>query len=140
MKKQDAIEFEYIFNPRAVALIGASTDNGFLHSLTNPKIKDKLYLVNPKYTELTGKKCYASILDIKETIDYVIIAAPAPQVPKVLAECIEKGVKTAHIFTAGFSETGLVERKKLEDEIKAIAKSRIRLIGPNCMGIYCSKS
>ncbi len=140
MKKQDAIEFEYIFNPRAVALIGASTDNGFLHSLKDPKIKDKLYLVNPKYTELAGKKCYASILDIKETIDYVIIAAPAPQVPKVLAECIEKGVKTAHIFTAGFSETGLVERKKLEDEIKAIAKGRIRLIGPNCMGIYCSKS
>lgn len=57
-----------------------------------------------------------------------------------MAECIEKGVKTAHIFTAGFSETGLVERKKLEDEIKAIAKGRIRLIGPNCMGIYCSKS
>jgi acetyltransferase len=140
MKTQDAIEFEYIFNPRAVVLIGASTDNGFLHALTNTKIKDKLYLVNPKYSELSGKKCYANILDIKETIDYVIIAAPASQVPKVLAECIEKGVKTAHIFTAGFSETGLVERKKLENEVKDIAKGKIRLIGPNCMGIYCSKS
>lgn len=140
MKTQDAIEFEYIFNPRAVALVGASIDNGFLHSLMNPKMKDKLYLVNPKYTEISGKKCYASILDIKELIDYVVIAAPASQVPKVLEECIEKGVLTAHIFTAGFSETGLEERIKLENEVKEIAKGKIRLIGPNCMGIYCSKS
>src|SRR4030065_454789 len=132
MKTQDAIEFEYIFNPRAVALVGASADNGFLHALVNPKMKDKLYLVNPKYTELSGKKCYATILDIKEAIDYVVVAAPASQVPKVLAECIEKGVKAAHIYTAGFSETGLEGRKKLENEVKGIAKDRIRLIGPNC--------
>src|SRR4030042_5076409 len=136
MKTKDAIEFEYIFNPRGVALVGASTDNGFLHALTNKKIKDKLYLVNPKYSELSGKKCYATILDIKETIDYVIIAAPALQVPKVLAECIEKGVKTAHIYTAGFSETGPEERKRLENEVKGIAKDRIRLISPNGMGMY----
>ncbi|MGD0353418.1 MAG: CoA-binding protein [Dehalococcoidia bacterium] len=140
MKTQDAVEFEYIFNPRAVALIGASTDNGFAQSLTNSKMWDKLYLVNPRYSELAGKKCYPSILDIQDNIDYVVIAVPATQVPKVLAECIEKGVKTAHIFTAGFSETGLPERKKLENEVKDIAKGKIRLIGPNCMGIYCSKS
>ena len=107
MKKQDAIEFEYIFTPRAAAIIGASPENGFSQALMNTKMQYKLYMVNPKYSELSGKKCYPSILDIKETIDYVIIAAPASQVPKVLAECIEKGVKAAHIYTAGFSETGL---------------------------------
>jgi acyl-CoA synthetase (NDP forming) len=140
MTIQDAIEFEYIFNPRAVALIGASNENGFLHSLTNPKLGDKLYLVNPRYNELAGKKCYATILDIPANIDYAVIAVPATQVPRVLAECIEKGVKVAHVFTAGFSETGLAERKKLENEVKDIARGKIRLIGPNCMGIYCSKS
>ena len=140
MKTQDAIDFEHIFNPRAVALIGASTDNGFAHSLTNSKLWDKLYLVNPRYGELAGKKCYPSILDIQDNIDYVVIAVPATQVPKVLAECIEKGVKAAHVFTAGFSETGLPERKRLENEVKDIAKGKIRLIGPNCMGVYCSKS
>ena len=140
MKTKDAIEFEYIFNPQSVAVIGASQDDGFSQALMNKKMRDKLYLVNPKYSELSGEKCYASIQDIKETIDYVIIAAPASQVPKVLGECIEKDVKTAHIFTAGFSETGLKERKKLENEVKDIAKGKIRLIGPNCMGIYCSKS
>ena len=140
MKTKDAIEFEYIFNPRAAAIIGASPENGFSQALMNTKMQYKLYMVNPKYSELSGKKCYPSILDIKETIDYVIIAAPASQVPKVLAECIEKGVKAAHIYTAGFSETGLEERKKLENQVKDIAKDRIRVIGPNCMGIYCSKS
>jgi acyl-CoA synthetase (NDP forming) len=140
MKTQDAIEFEYIFNPRTVALIGASTENGFAHSLTNSKLWDKLYLVNPRYSELFGKKCYKSILDIPANIDYVVIAVPATHVPKVLAECIEKGVKAAHVFTAGFSETSIPERIKLENEVRDVAKGKIRLIGPNCMGIYCSKS
>jgi acyl-CoA synthetase (NDP forming) len=140
MTIRDAIEFDYIFNPRRVALIGASTENGFAHSLTNAKLWDKLYLVNPRYSELVGKKCYASILDVPDDIDYVVLAVPATQVPKVLTECIEKGVKTAHVFTAGFSETGLPERIKLENQVKDVAKGKIRLIGPNCMGIYCSKS
>jgi len=140
MTTQDAIEFEHIFNPRAVALIGASTDNGYVHSLTNSKLWDKLYLVNPRYDELAGKECYDSILDIPTEIDFVVIAVPATHVPKILTECIEKGVKAAHVFTAGFSETGIPERKKLENEIRDVAKGKIRLIGPNCMGIYCSKS
>ena len=140
MKTKGTVEFEYIFNPHSVAVIGASQDDGFSKSLMNPKMQDKLFLVNPKYSELAGRKCYASILDIEKAIDYVIIAAPASQVPKLLVECIEKGVKAVHIYTAGFSETGLEERKKLENDVKSIAKDRIRVIGPNCMGIYCSKS
>jgi len=140
MKTQNAIDFEYIFNPKSVAVIGASSDDGFTQALMSTKMSSKLYLVNPKYNELAGKKCYASILDIKESIDYVILAVPALLVPKVLAECIEKGVKAAHIFTAGFSETGLEERRKLENEVKNIAKGKIRIIGPNCMGICCPKS
>lgn len=140
MKTQNAIESEYIFNPQSVAVVGASPDDGFSQALISTKIRDKLSLVNPKYNELAGKKCYASILDIKESIDYVVIAVPALLVPKVLAECIEKGVKAAHIYTSGFSETGLEERRKLENEVKEIASGKIRIIGPNCMGIHCPKS
>ncbi|UCH51184.1 MAG: CoA-binding protein [Chloroflexota bacterium] len=140
MNIKDAIEFEYIFNPRAVALIGASSDNGYAYSLSNSKLWDRLYFVNPRYDELSGKKCYHSVLDIPVDIDFVIIAVPAIHVPKILAECIEKGVKAAHVFTAGFSETGITERIKLENEVRDFAKGKIRLIGPNCMGIYCSKS
>lgn len=133
-------QLECAFNPRAVAVIGASQDDSFTYVLMNTKMRDNLFLVNPKYKEVLGKKCYTSILDIEGGIDYAIIAVPAFLVPKVLSECIEKGVNAAHIFTAGFSETGLEERKRLENEVKEVAKGRIRVIGPNCMGIYCPKS
>ena len=132
--------FEDIFNPRTVAVIGASDSDGFSQALTNTKLRDSLFLVNPKYKELHGKRCYAGILDVEDGIDYAVIAVPALLVPRVLVECIEKGVKAVHIFTAGFSETGIEERKVLEDEVRNIAKGKISLIGPNCMGICCPKS
>jgi acyl-CoA synthetase (NDP forming) len=133
-------KFDYIFYPRTVAVIGASDSDGFSQALMGTKIRDNLFLVNPKYKELHGKRCYASILDVEDGIDYVVIAVPALLVPRVLGECIEKGVKAVHVFTAGFSETGIEERKVLEDEVRNIAKGKINLIGPNCMGICCPKS
>jgi len=133
-------KFDYIFNPRTVAVIGASDSDGFSQALMGTKLRDSLFLVNPKYKELHGKRCYASILDVEDQIDYVVIAVPALLVPKVLSECIKKGVKAVHVFTAGFSETGMEERKVLEDEVRNIAKGKVSLIGPNCMGICCPKS
>lgn len=140
MKAGKPGKFEYIFNPRTVAVIGASDSDGFSLALMGTKLRDSLFLVNPKYKELHGKRCHASILDIEGDIDYVVIAVPALLVPKVLGECIEKGVKAVHVFTAGFSETGIEERKILEDEVREIARGKVRLIGPNCMGICCPKS
>jgi acetyltransferase len=132
--------FEYIFFPKTIAVIGASEGDGFSQALMGTRIRDNLFLVNPRYKELHGKRCYASILDIEDHIDYAVIAVPALLVPQVLGECIRKGVKTAHVFTAGFSETGLEERKILEDEVRQIARGKVSLIGPNCMGICCPKS
>jgi acyl-CoA synthetase (NDP forming) len=133
-------EFDRIFNPRTVSVIGASDSDGFSQALMNTKLRDSLFLVNPKYEELHGRRCYSSILDVEDRVDYVVIAVPALLVPRVLAECIEKGAKAVHVFTAGFSETGTEERKALEEKVRNIAKERIRLIGPNCMGICCPKS
>ena len=140
MKAEKLAKFEYIFNPRTVAVIGASDSDGFSQALMGTKIRDGVFLVNPKYRELHGKRCYASILDVEGAIDYVIIAVPALLVPRVLGECIRKGVRTAHVFTAGFSETGSEERKILEDEVRNIARGKVSLVGPNCMGICCPKS
>ena len=140
MKGNRLREFEYIFFPKTIAVIGASNGDGFSQALMGTKLRDGLFLVNPKYKELQGKKCYASILDIEAKIDYVVIAVPALLVPRVLTECIQKGVKAAHVFTAGFSETGLEDRKGLEDEVQNIARDKVSLIGPNCMGICCPKS
>ncbi len=140
MKADKRTEFERMFHPETVAVIGASDHDGFSQALMSTKLRDSLFLVNPKYKTLHGKRCYASILDIEDGADYVVIAVPALNVSEVLADCVTKGVKTAHVFTAGFSETGLHERKLLEDEVKEIARGRINLIGPNCMGIHCPRS
>jgi acyl-CoA synthetase (NDP forming) len=132
--------FDYIFNPRSVAIIGASPHDLATLAQMKTKIRDRLFLVNPKYTEILGKKCYPSILDVESEIDYVILGVSASALPMVLEECIQKGVKVAHIFTAGFSETGTPEGIEREKELKRMAAGRIRIIGPNCFGVYCPSS
>jgi acyl-CoA synthetase (NDP forming) len=132
--------FDYIFNPRTVAIIGASPFDLATQAHMKTKMREHLYLVNPKYAELLGKKCYPSILDVEAEIDYVIIGVSAAHLPQVLEQCIRKGVKVAQIFTAGFSETGIPERIRQEEELKKLAKGKIRLIGPNCFGVYCPKA
>ncbi len=140
MKAEQIKELDNIFSPRSVAIIGASEQDFFTLALMGTKMKENLYLVNPNYKEVFGKRCYPTILDIEEEIDHAIIAVRASLILKLLDECIGKGVNAAHIFTAGFSETGLEEGRRLENEVKEVAKNRIRLIGPNCMGIHCPKS
>ena len=140
MNAERLAEFDRIFNPRTVAVIGASRSDGFSQALMNTTLRDNLFLVNPKYEELQGQRCYASILDVEVGVDYVVVAVPALRVPQVLAECVEKGARAVHVFTAGFSETGIEERKVLEGEVLNIVRGKVSLIGPNCMGICCPKS
>ena len=96
-----------------------------------------LYPVNPKLTEIAGLKGYPSLLDCPDPVDHVISQIPAHAVPEMVDQAIEKGVRSIHFFTAGFSETGDTERSGMEAEIVAKAKAAgVRLIGPNCMGLY----
>jgi len=82
---------------------------------------------------------YKSILDVPAEIDYCIIGVPKEQVPQVIKECSEKGVKFATIFTAGFSENDPEGGKLLEAEILKNANG-MRIVGPNCLGPYCQES
>jgi acyl-CoA synthetase (NDP forming) len=133
-------EINQIFLPRNVAIIGSSPDEQFTKAMMRSNMKDHLYRVNPKYSEIKGRKCYASVLDIEGPVDYVVLTLPARFVLKTVEECIEKGVRVIHSFTSGFGETGLEEGIRMEKELSALIKGKIRLIGPNCMGIYCPKS
>jgi acyl-CoA synthetase (NDP forming) len=84
-----------------------------------------------------GIKAYASVRDIPGVVDYVISSVPASQVLGMISDSAEKGVKAIHLYTARFSETGRKEAADLEKEILNQAKKAgIRLIGPNCMGVY----
>lgn len=138
-----------LFSPKSVALVGASRDSssvgyGILKNLVTgcffesrycKPFQGKVYAVNPNAQEILGIKCYPSIQDIKEDIDLVVIAIPAKIVPKVMKDCVKKRVKGVIVISAGFGEIG-AEGKKLQDEIVSIArKSKIPLIGPNCLGV-----
>ncbi len=125
-----------LFNPRAVAVVGATPKEGkvgntLLKNLS--EFKGMLYAVNPKYREILGVECYPSVRDIPDDIDLAIIAVPAKVVPKVLEDCGEKGVKAVVVISAGFREVGNYE---LEKEIVDICKRYgIKMVGPNCLGI-----
>jgi acyl-CoA synthetase (NDP forming) len=140
MKSSIYDELNSIFFPRNTAVIGASPKDNYTYSLLATKMRDHLYLVNPNYQEIVGRKSYANIMDIDAPIDYVVIAVPAEHVLGAVGDCIKKGVKGVHIFTSGFSETGLPEGIRREKELADLARGKIRIIGPNCMGTYCPKS
>lgn len=134
-------EFAPIFFPKTQAVIGASNSlakfgGRFIKTQMAFGYKGKFFPVNKDEPEIFGLKAYPRVTDIPEPVDLATILIPAPAVPGVLADCLQKGVKAAQIITSGFSErdeAGI----RLEADIKEIAAKGIRVIGPNCFGIYC---
>ena len=143
MEHRESPGLEYIFHPRSIAVVGASTQPSnpaadvFIQPLLILDYPGPIYPVNPKGGELLGLKVYPTLADVPGPVDLATICVPAPLVPQMMADCAHKGVKLAQIFTAGFSESGEAG-ERLEAEIAAIARrGGVRVIGPNCMGIYC---
>ena len=138
-------ELDEIFHPKSVAVIGASSNllsagYAYMTHLLN-HFAGKIFPVNPNLKEVFGSKVYLSLRDIPEPVDYIICCISAEKVLGLLDDCPAKNVKLIHLFTARMSETGREERIKLEREILEKAKSfGIRVLGPNCMGIYCPKA
>lgn len=131
---------DYMFHPRSVAIVGASTQQGpgsFLTAIQEMKFAGDLYPVNPKAEEIQGLKCYPRLTAIPGDVDYVISSVPLRFVEQLVEDCGVKHVKVLHFFTAGFSETGDEEATALEARVLERAKEfGIRVIGPNCMGLY----
>jgi len=132
-----------IFHAQSIAVVGASNNPAsggyhFTRHLIDYGYRGRVYPVNPGYSEVLGLKAYPSLKDIPGPVDYVISSVPASQVLGMLDDCIEKGIRAIHLFTARFSETGRREAAELEQKILRRARQGgIRLIGPNCMGVYC---
>jgi len=134
-----------IFYPKSLAIIGASNDptkfgNIILSALLEIGFAGKIYPVNPEGREINGLKVFPSLKDIPDEVDLAIITIPAPLVLNSLKECIQKGVKGVEILTSGFKETGTPEGKRMEEEIARLACQGLRILGPNCFGIYCPES
>ena len=135
-------QLETAFHPRSIAVVGASANPmsvsySFVRHLLTYKYKGRIYPINTNQHDLLGLKVYPVLPDVPGSVDYVICCIPASKVPDLLRECHEKGVKVVHLYTGRLSETGLTEAALLEEEILSQARELgIRLIGPNCMGIY----
>lgn len=131
---------EFIFSPSSVALIGASPQKNkisgvILESILKAGFKGPVFPVNPKYDAVSGLKCYPSIDDIKETVDLAVFAVPAESIPALIRNSSDR-IKGAVIISGGFAETG-EKGRALEKELKEIVRhTGVRVIGPNCMGIY----
>jgi acetyl coenzyme A synthetase (ADP forming)-like protein len=128
-----------IMKPKAVAVIGASAENGkignsVMKNLINGGYKGEIYPIHPKADEILGKKVYKSVKDIPGEVDIAVFAIPASLVAGALTECGEKKVVGAILIPSGYAETG---NMKGQEEIQAIGqKYGIRLMGPNIYGFY----
>jgi len=130
----------HFLDPRSVAVIGASTDpqavgHAVLRNLLSYGFAGEVYPINPRTTELLGKRCYPSVLEVAGDIHLAVVIVPARVVPVVMEECGRKGIDAAIIISAGFKETG-TEGAHLERQVVEIAQRYgTRIVGPNCLGI-----
>jgi acetyl coenzyme A synthetase (ADP forming)-like protein len=128
-----------IMQPEAVAVIGASSEEGkignsVMKNLINGGYQGAIYPINPKADEIMGKKCYKSVKDIPGEVDIAVFAIPAKFVAATVAEVGEKKIPGAILIPSGFAEIGEVE---LQNEVVAVArKYNVRLMGPNIYGFY----
>ena len=134
-------EFAPIFYPQSHAVIGASADprkfsGRYLGVLLKFGYSGRVYPVNPRESEIFGLKTYPRVSDIPGPVDFATITVPAPGVPEIVEECLAKKIKAVQILTAGFRELN-EEGRKLEEQISRTAAKGIRIIGPNCFGVYC---
>lgn len=127
-------------NPRGIAVVGASNDltrigGQPLRLLTEFGYKGRVYPVNPKYTEIKGLTCYPSVSAVPKPCDVALIALAAAHVPGVIEECGRAGIPFALVLSAGFSEVGEKGALLQAQLIEAVAKSGVRVNGPNCLGM-----
>jgi acyl-CoA synthetase (NDP forming) len=138
-----------LFNPRGIAVIGASANPRRIGSepvkiLQETGYRGALYPVNPKYVELRGLPCYPDIASLPHPCDLAIVAVNAAAVPAVVRQCGRHGIPYAIVFSAGFREAGAAGAA-LEQSLKTAAREAgIRIVGPNCIGmmnlndrVYC---
>jgi len=145
MENEVVKQMDVFFNPKSVAVVGASRKinkaghvifKNFVENKRRGIFKGELYPINPHEDYILGFRCYPSLNKTPYDIELTVIVVPAKVVPQVMREAASKRVKAVVIITAGFSEIG---KHELEEEVVAIAKkANIRVLGPNCLGVYDS--
>jgi acetyltransferase len=128
-----------IFAPKTVAVIGATERPGsvgrtLMANLLATSFGGEIYPINPKHPAIMGHKAYPNIGSVPVKVDLAVIVTPAETVPGIIQECVDAGVSSAIIISAGFKETGAAGID-LEERILTAARGHMRIIGPNCLGV-----
>ena len=132
--------FERLFNPRGVAIVGATEDTiraggQALEAITSHGYTGGIFPVNPNYDTMGKRRCYKSVADIDQPCDVVVIAIPAKHVPAIVEQCGTKGIPFAIVLGGGFRETGPEGMENEKRMLAAAKKVGVRIIGPNCLGL-----
>ncbi len=140
-------QLDAFFNPRSVAVVGATKRinkaghvifKNFVENKRRGVFKGEIFPVNPHEDSILGFQCYPSVTKIPVELELVVVVVPANIVPKIMEEAASKKVKVVVIISSGFGEIG---NHKLESKIVVIAKKAgIRVLGPNCLGVYDSRA
>jgi len=131
---------EALLRPRAIALVGVSAKGGaganILRSGERFGFAVPTWPVNPNATEIAGQRCYASLRDLPQMPDCVIVAVPASAVLDVVGEAAALGVRGVYVVSEGFADAANDEGRERQAKLMALARStNVALAGPNCMGI-----
>jgi acetyl coenzyme A synthetase (ADP forming)-like protein len=136
-------QLDAFFNPKTVAVVGATKKinkaghvifKNFVENKRRGVFKGEIFPVNPYEDSILGFQCYPSVLNVPGELDLVVIVVPAHVVPQIMEESASKRVKAVVIISSGFAEIG---NRELENRVIDIAKKAgIRVLGPNCLGVY----
>ncbi|MGZ5119514.1 MAG: acetate--CoA ligase family protein [Burkholderiales bacterium] len=132
--------FQALFEPRSVALVGASGDARKNTSRPQRYLRKHGYTgriipINPGRDEIFGEKAYPDVKSVREPIDHAFIMVPTDAVQTAIEQCVAKGVPVATIYSDGFAETGSEGRRKQERILEIARAGGVRVIGPNCIGL-----
>ena len=138
-------DLDVFFKPRSVAAIGATDREGHvgrsvLWNLISSPFGGTVYPVNAKKSSVLGIKAYPNVGSLPEAPELAVIMTPAETVPGVIEECAKVGVKGAVIISAGFRESGQRGLELERQVLSAAHPTRMRIIGPNCLGVMCPVS
>ena len=133
-----------LLRPASVAVIGASNDptrigGRPIRYLRAAGYAGRLYPVNPRHKEVQGLGAFPHISEVPEAVDLAIVAVPAPSVVDTIEACAARGVRIAVIYSAGFAEMGDEGRRHQRRLTAIAAETGLRIVGPNCLGVYNSE-
>lgn len=129
-----------IFEPKSIAVIGASRRAGSIGNLIVKNLRENgfsgaLYAINPNAREIESVPAFPSLREVPGPVELAIVSVPAREVEAVIDECIDKDVSALVVITAGFGETGAAGRAAEHRLVEKVRAAGIRMVGPNCMGV-----